>query len=50
MMFRNIYQTACSPQNAMTRLKIWYEKIEQYGYDSFFTAAHSIQCHQATIN
>ncbi len=49
MMFRNIYQTAKSPGVAKQRLENWYEKIEEYGYDSFLTAAHSIQCHQETI-
>ncbi len=49
MMFRNIYQTAYSPQNALERLELWYQKIEQYGYDSFITAAHSIESHQETI-
>ncbi|MCF6335666.1 MAG: transposase [Spirochaetales bacterium] len=49
MMFRNIYQTASSPQNALERLELWYQKIEKYEYDSFLTAAHSIQSHQETI-
>lgn len=49
MMFRNIYQTADSPENALKRLGDWYQKVEQCGYDSFITAAHSIQCHQETI-
>jgi len=49
MMFRNIYQTARGPEDAMKRLELWYQKIEQYDYDSFITAAHSIQTHQETI-
>lgn len=49
MMFRNIYQTAKSPEIAMQRLERWYQKIDEYGYDSFVTAAHSIHHHQETI-
>ncbi len=49
MMFRNIYETATSPKDAIKRLEKWYEKIDQYGYDSFITAANSIQNHQETI-
>lgn len=49
MMFRNIYQTAKNPEIAIQSLERWYQKIEEYGYDSFVTAAYSIQYHQETI-
>ena len=49
MMFRNIYEKASNPEDAKEKLERWYEKIEQYGFESFITAAHSIECHQETI-
>lgn len=49
MMFRNIYETATSPENAKEHLGKWYKKIEKYGYESFITAAHFIESHQETI-
>lgn len=49
MMFRNIYETASSPENAKEQLENWFKKIEKYAYESFITAAHSIEIHQETI-
>ncbi|HRX01432.1 MAG TPA: transposase [Cyclobacteriaceae bacterium] len=49
MMFRNIYQTAQSEQQALIMLNKWYQKIDKYGYESFITAANSIKLHQKTI-
>lgn len=49
MMFRNIYETACNPKDAIKRIEKWHEKVYQYGYESFLTAADSIQNHQETI-
>ena len=49
MMFRNIYQTAKNPDNALKRINQWKQKIERYQYDLFITAAHSIEAHMDTI-
>ncbi len=49
MMFRNIYETSKSINEADQRLNVWFEKIEQYGFPSFVTAAESIKSHKETI-
>ena len=49
MMFRNIYETSKSINEADQRLNVWFEKIEQYGFPSFVTAAESIKIHKETI-
>lgn len=49
MMFRNIYESARSEQRAMELLDQWYQKVYDYGFDSFVTAANSVKTHQKTI-
>jgi transposase len=49
MMFRNIYEHSPSEDIALDKLSHWYDKIEQYGFSSFITAANSIKIHQKSI-
>ena len=49
MMFRNIYETAASVNNAEKRLNDWFEKVKQNNFPSFITAAESINMHKETI-
>lgn len=49
MMFRSIYEHSYSKDIALMKLKQWYEKIEQYNFPSFITAANSIMAHQESI-
>ncbi len=49
MMFRNIYETETSKANAEQRLNDWFDKVKQYNFPSFITAAESINNHKETI-
>jgi transposase len=49
MMFRNIYQTAKTKQQAQERFEGWQKKIEEKKFPSFITASESIENHKDTI-
>ena len=49
MMFRNIYETATSKNDAEQRLNDWFDMIKQYNFPSFITVAESINNHKETI-
>lgn len=46
MMFRNIYETSISISQANEKFLQWNEKVKQYDFDSFITAAESINNHK----
>ena len=49
MMFRNIYETSISISQANEKFLQWNEKVKQYDFSSFITAAESINTHKETI-
>ena len=49
MMFRNIYETAKTKEDAEISFNKWFQKVEQYKYSSFVTASQSINNHKETI-
>lgn len=49
MMFRNIYETSKSKYVANEKILEWNRKVKQYNFDSFITAAESINSHKETI-
>lgn len=49
MMFRNIYETSKSIQEANINFNKWFEKVKQYDFPCFVTAAESIKSHKETI-
>lgn len=49
MMFRNIYETSGSRNQAIENLNKWNEKVMHYDFDSFTTASTSINNHKETI-
>jgi len=49
MMFRRIYETSRSIQEAEEYFDNWFEKIKQYDFPCFVTAAESIKNHKETI-
>ncbi len=49
MMFRNIYETSKSIQQADAYYKQWFEKVKQYDFPSFITAAESVKNHYENI-
>jgi transposase len=49
MMFKNIYETSKSVSQANEKFSKWNEKVKQYDFDSFITAAESINSHKETV-
>jgi transposase len=49
MMFRNIYESSKSIQEAKEYFYKWFEKVKHYEFPSFVTAAESIKSHEETI-
>lgn len=49
MLFRNIYETSGSRNQAIENLNKWNEKVKHYNFDSFTTASASINNHKETI-
>lgn len=49
MQFRSIYEHSADIPQAYNKLNQWYQRVEQSQFDSFITAAHSVQAHQDTI-
>ncbi len=49
MSFRGIYEQSTSIEQAKQKLENWYDKVKQYEYPSFITAAHSIKNHEQSI-
>ena len=49
MMLRSVYQLSKTKNQAEQRLKQWYDKVDQYEFPSFITAANSIKAHQPQI-
>lgn len=44
-----IFSTTYNKDVARTKLALWYNKIEEYGYDTFTTVANSIENHYERI-
>lgn len=44
-----IFSTCCHKDVARAKLALWYNKIEEYGYDTFTTVANSIENHYERI-
>lgn len=49
MMFRSFYETSKTIGHAEENLAKWFNRIEEYGFESFLTVANSIKAHQHTI-
>jgi transposase len=49
MMFRNIYETSFSIQEASEKLTEWYIIVKEKKFDAFITAAESISNHEENI-
>ena len=49
MMFRSVYEHSRTREEAKRKLDNWYRKMEEKGFKSFITAAHSIKNHEGWI-
>ncbi len=49
MMFRNIYETSNSIQEAHISFNEWFDKVKQCNFPPFITAAESVKCHYDNI-
>lgn len=49
MMFRSVYEHSKTKEDAKEKLDSWYGKVDEKGFKSFVTAAHSVKNHEGWI-